>query len=414
MRNIDLIITADTILACHDDKGFKRGGAMSDAGVLRGSGVAVAGGKIFDIDSYVNLQKKYKKTKIINFKNKTIIPGFVDSHTHPIFAGSRLNEFEARLRGASYEEIHASGGGIQSTVNATRKASFDELCKNAKFYINTMMKHGTTAVEAKSGYGLSVVDEIKSLKVIKKLQKDLPVDIIATFMGAHSIPKEHKKNRIAYVRMLIDEMLPQIKKEHLAGIVDVFCEEGAFTPEETKKIFAAAKKLGFQLKVHADEFKNLGASSLAAKLKGLSADHLMNINGGDIKMLAKNKTAAVLLPGTTFFLNKDKYAPAREIIDGNVITALATDFNAGSCQTLSMQMVISLAVLKMKMTVEEALNAATINGAYALGLSGKIGSIAKGKQADFCILGVSDYRQMPYYFGTNLVDRVIKKGRIVV
>lgn len=415
MKNADLIITADTILTCRSYSGYKAGvKQMNDVGLLKDGFIAVKDGKIIDVDKISKLNGQYKKVKkTINCKDKVVMPGFVDSHTHPVFAGSRVNEFQQRLYGATYEEIHAKGGGIQSTVNATRQAYFIDLFKSAKFYIQTMIKHGTTAIEAKSGYGLSVEDEIKSLKVIKKLKEQFSVDIVSTFLGAHSVPLEYKKNRAEYVNLIINKMLPWIKKDKLADNVDVFCEEGAFTLEESKKILCKAKKLGFKLKIHSDEFKNLGGTALIAKLKGLSADHLININDKDINLLAKSKSAAVLLPGTTFFLNKGKYAPARKLLEKNVITAIATDFNAGSCQSLSMQMIISLACLKMKMTPEEAINASTINGAHALGLNGKAGSIEKGKQADLCILSISDYRQLPYYFGTNLVDLVIKKGNII-
>lgn len=415
MKTADLIITADTILTCHSPKGYKTGlKQMNDVGLLKDGFIAVKDGKIIDVDKILNLNKKYKKVKkTINCKDRVVMPGFVDPHTHPVFAGSRVNEFQERQSGASYEEIHAKGGGIQATVNATRKAEFSELIDDAKFYIRTMIKHGTTSIEAKSGYGLSVEDEIKSLKVIKKLKEELPVDIVSTFLGAHSVPSEYKKNRAEYVNLIINKMLPWIKKDKLADNVDVFCEEGAFTLLEAKKILGRSKKLGFKLKIHSDEFKSLGGTALIAKLKGTSADHLMNISDKDINILAKSSIAAVILPGATFFLNKDKYAPARKMIDKGVAVALATDFNAGSCQTMSLQMIISLACLKMKMTPEEAINAATINGAYALSLSRRIGSITKGKQADICVLSISDYRRLPYYFGTNLVECVIKKGKII-
>lgn len=414
MKQVDLIIKADTILTCRSRCGFKRGvKQMNDIGLLQSGFIAVKNGKIIDIGKLAVYNKKYKAKKIIDFKNKVVLPGFVDSHTHPIFAGSRVNEFQMRSSGASYEEIHAKGGGIFATVNATRSASFSALFENAKFYIENMLRHGSTTIEAKSGYGLTSEDEIKLLKVIKRLNEVLPADIIPTFLGAHSVPIEYKKAHTEYINLITKKMLPWVKKENLAKNVDVFCEEGAFSLEEAKKILTAAKKLKFNLKIHADEFKNLGGSSLIAMFKGLSADHLMNISDKDINLMAKNKTAAVLLPGTTFFLNKDKYAPARKLIEKNVIMALATDFNAGSCQTMSLQMIISLACIKMRMTPAEAINAVTINGAYALGLSNKVGSIEKGKQADFCVLSISDYMQLPYYFGVNLADCVIKKGNIV-
>ncbi|MFH1454298.1 MAG: imidazolonepropionase [Armatimonadota bacterium] len=411
-NRMDLIITGGTILTCHSSKGYKTGKQMQDVNLLKDSFIAVKDGRIVDIDKLSVLNKKNKKAeKVIDFKDKVILPGFVDSHTHPVFGGSRVAEFQARAHGVTYEEIHAKGGGIQSTVNNTRGVSADLLYKRAKLFIEIMLRHGTTTVEVKSGYGLSSESEIKTLKVIKKLKKTLPVDIVSTFLGAHSVPKEYKQDRKKYIDIVINEMMPLVKKENLAEFIDVFCEEGAFTLEESRRILEKAKRLGFKLKIHADEFKNLGGSSLIASLKGTSSDHLMNIGDKDIKLMAENKTAGVILPGTTFFLGKDKYAPARKLIDSGVITALATDFNAGSCQTLSLQMIASLGCLKMKITSEEAINSITINGAYAAGVSNMAGSIARGKQADFCVLGIPDYREMPYYFGTNLVECVIKKGK---
>lgn len=336
---------------------------------------------------------------------------FVDSHTHAIFAEPRLKDFELRNKGVSYQEIARQGGGILSSVEKVRKASQEILESNLAHWSQEALKFGVTTMEVKTGYGLSLKDEKKLLLAIGMAQKKTPVTLIPTLLGAHAIAPEYKDNPDRYVDLIIKEMLPKFKG--LAQFVDVFCESGYFSLPQTKKILIAAKDLGYKLKIHADQITNNGGARLAVELGCVSADHLDQISDEDIKLLAQSHVVATLLPGSNFFLKTGRYPPARKLIDSGATVALATDFNPGTSPTLNMPFIISLAVLYMGMTIEEALTAATINGARALDLA-VAGNSFKASDQDDCVeFEISDYREIPYYFAVNLISRVIKKGKIV-
>lgn len=366
-------------------------------------------GNTSEIDKIILIEKP---DQIIELKNKTVIPGFVDSHTHIVFAGNRSDEFAKRLRGATYEEIAAEGGGIQTTVKATRNASIEELVQNASQIAKNALAHGTTTMEVKSGYGLTTESEIKQLKAIKKLAETLPIRIIPTFLGAHDFPAEYKNNKEKYIDIICNEMIPLVAEEKLAVYVDAFVDRGYYTLEQAEKIFTAANKYGLKIRVHSDELANVEAASLAAKFNAVSADHLLFVSDNGIEELKKAGTIATLLPGTAYFIRMP-YAQARKLIDNGLAIALATDCNPGSCYTENMQIILSLAVINMKMTAEEALTAATLNGAASLELSDICGSLEVGKQADFSILNINSYADLFYHFGINHVDEVWIAGRKV-
>lgn len=413
-----LILDAAQIVSPPLNNGPLRGERLNELVVRQGDAIAAntSEGIILAVAPWKELKEVVKitdATHIINASGNVVLPGFVDPHTHPIYAGSRVDEFLMRAKGKGYMDIHRAGGGIQKTVKETRAASQEDLQLSAAKNLQRMLKHGTTTVEVKSGYGLNLEDEIKILEIIQNLNKEMPIELYPTFMGAHAIPPEYAGSRSEYINLIIDKVIPEVAKRDLAKFCDIFCEEDAFTKEETKTILSAAKNAGLIPKAHTDEFKAIGGTETAIELEAISVDHLLNITAKGIGMLAKAKTAAVLLPGTSFFLNLDRFAPARLLIDAGVFIALGTDFNAGSCLTESMQMVCSLALLKMKMTPEEAINAATINSAWALGIGDKVGQITPGKQADLVVLDISDYMEFPYHFGVNLAKYVIKKGKVV-
>ncbi len=342
------------------------------------------------------------------------LPGFVDAHTHPIFAGTRADEYELRSRGKTYQEIAASGGGIQKSVRQLRGASHNQLVERAERYFWQFLSHGTTTIEAKSGYGLSLEDEIKSLEALATLQGRSRLEIIPTFLGAHAFPEEYRDARAQYIRLLVDEMIPTVAQRKLAQFCDVFCDAGYFAVDEARQVLVAARDAGLGLRVHAEELGHTGGAKLAAELGAVSADHLEWVDDSDIEALRDAGTVATLLPGTTFNLGLSRYPPARKLIAAGVPVALATDFNPGSCFTMNMQLVLSMACSQMKMTPAEAITAATLNGAYAAGVSGLLGSIEDGKQADIVLMDVSDYRELPYFMGINHCVVTIKKGNIVI
>lgn len=417
MREVDLIIYSDTLVTCAGDGKPKTGKAMEDVGVIQDAGVAVHEGTIIKIGSREDIRRNFRAHsggEEIETLENPVLPGLIDSHTHPVFAGNRVKEFIMRTRGATYQEIHEAGGGIQFTVDETRKASFDDLYRKGREVLLRMLGHGTTTVEAKSGYGLETREELRELKVLKQLDEDLPVDVVSTFLGAHSLPREYKDNSQEFIRLVIEEMLPLVKEEKLADFVDVFCEKGAFSLDETRRILKAAGELGFSLKLHAEEFSNLGGAVMAGKMGAVSVDHLLHISDEDIKALAATETILTLMPGTLFFLDMREYAPARKIIEGGAGIALATDFNAGSCMSESMLMAMSLGCIAMKMSPEEVINASTYNASFAVGRNSSIGSIEEGKKADMVIFDIDNYREIPYHFGVNLVRMVIKNGKISV
>ena len=342
-----------------------------------------------------------------------ITPGFVDSHTHPIFSGNRANEFGMRVSGKSYEEIAERGGGIISSINAVRNASEDQLFEECLERVNFFLVHGTTTIEAKSGYGLTVEDELKSLRVIKRLNEASPLDIIPTFMGAHDFPPEFKNDHQGYVRVICEEMIPAVAEENLADFCDVFCEDGYFSIKDSRRILETAQKHGLTPRLHADEFVDSGAAELAAEVGAVSADHLMAVSDKGIQSMADAGVIATLLPGTTLFLGKTGYAPGRKIIDFGCDVALATDFNPGSCTIQSMPLIISLATLYCGLTIEEAFKAATWNGAKVIGREHQIGVVAKNYQADLLFWELSSIDEIPYWMGSDRILNVMKAGELL-
>ncbi len=349
------------------------------------------------------------KTKVIDVQGKVVMPGFIDSHTHLVFGGSREDEFEMKLQDYSYLDILKKGGGILSTVEATRKATKEQLLEKAKKYALNMIKHGTTTIEIKSGYGLNVETELKILEVANELKNELPINIVTTYLGAHTIPKDYKENRQDYIKQVIDT-LPKAKP--LADFCDVFCEDGAFTIDETRKIFLEAKKFNYKLKIHAGQFNAMGGDILAGELGAISADHLDVLSDEGIEKMKQSCVIGVALPGVPFHLMTGIYAPIRKMIEKGLPVAIATDFNPGSCPCYNLQEIINIACRIQKISINEALSMITINAAHSIGLEGKTGSIEIDKQADLNILDCYDYRTMIYNYGVNHVKSTIANGVI--
>jgi len=389
------------------------GKEMSELGIMNNISIAINEGKIIDIASLQDLMNKYEATQTIDASNYVVMPGFVDPHTHPVFVNTRENEFEMRILGKSYVEISQSGGGILSSIKAVREASEEELFNLAKKRIMKMIEYGTTTLEAKSGYGLTTESEVKMLRVIKQLQEELPIDIVATLMGAHEIPQEYRHDREAYIRLMEDEMMPEVKRQDLAEYVDIFTEAHVYGIEESRRILKKAKELGFKIRMHADEIEAIGGAELAGELNAVSADHLGACSDEGIKAMKEGGTVAVLLPATLFSLRSKTYARARDMISQELPVAIATDYNPGSCNCDSMQFAITLSCLQMAMTPAESICAATFNAACSIERNDIIGSVEIGKQADLIFLEIPSYRFIPYHFGSNNVSKVMKKGRLV-
>ncbi|MEN6520349.1 MAG: imidazolonepropionase [Armatimonadota bacterium] len=383
--------------------------------VIKNGAVAVRDGKIVDIGRTGDVIYRVEpgaETVIIDAAGKIVMPGFVDPHTHLVYAGSRAEEFALRLQGVPYMEIARKGGGINSTVKATRKASLDDLVDSAKARLARMLAWGTTTAEVKSGYALNHAGELKMLMTIQQLALEQPVELVPTYLGAHEFPPEYQEKRGEYVDLLVKTLIPEIGERWLAEFCDVFTEEGVFSIDDSRRILEAAKEAGLMLKIHADEIVHLGGAELAAEVGAVSADHLVHVSPEGMDAMKRAGVVPVILPGTSFFLNSD-FAPARAMIERGLPVALGTDLNPGTCTIESMPIVIGLACLKLKLTPEEAIIASTINAAKALRRDSIIGSLDMGKQADMLIMKISDYREIPYRFGVNPVDMVIKKGKLV-
>jgi imidazolonepropionase len=417
MLQTDLLIHSAAQLLTLASKGPKRGVAMGELGIIEDGAVAVKDGFIALVGPTSKVRGQITAAEEIDATGKVVMPGFVDPHTHLVFAGDRADEFELRIRGATYMEIMAAGGGIMSTVRATRAASVEQLVEESRARLDRMLAYGTTTAEAKTGYGLDIENELKMLEAIRRLDAEHPVDLVPTFLGTHTVPTEYQGRADEYVDLVVEEMLPTSKSQisNLKSQIfcDVFCDEGAFTMEQSRRVLEAAQALGFGLKIHADEFRSLGGTRLAVELGAVSADHLVCTPDDEIELLAGSDTIAVALPGTPFGLGHHEYTPARRIIDAGGALALATDLNPGTCWCESMELIIALACRFMKMTPAEAIVAATINAAHAVRLGDQVGSLEVGKKADILILNIPDYRHLAYRFGVNLVDKVIKGGRVV-
>jgi imidazolonepropionase len=395
----------------------RRGAAQGDLGIVEHGCVASRDGVVVFVGDERDYRRQVRLERSgveIDATGRTVLPGFVDPHTHLPFAGSREREFSLRLQGARYEAIAAQGGGILSTVEATRRTSYDALVDLGKTRLNRMLLHGTTTVEAKSGYGLTLDDELKQLRVLKALDGIHPVDIVPTFLGAHAVPKEYRSDRDGYVREIIDRMIPEVARQSLARFCDVFVEEIAFTPGEAEAILTAAAKCGLGLRVHADQLSDSGGAHLAARLRAASADHLEHTGEAGIRALAGSPTAAVLLPGAAFFLRVPGSGLGRRLVDAQVPVAVATDFNPGTCPTEAMPAILPLACLNFGLSAAEAIVAATLNAAYALGLAQTAGSLEVGKTADAQVLDVPNHLHLVYHFGVNHCRTVVKNGRVVV
>lgn len=389
--------------------GAARGAAMRALDVRGQSVIVVRDGRFAFVGSERDLPGDIEITEDFDARSTTALPGFVDTHTHIPFAGFRESEFNRRLQGETYTQIAASGGGIASTVRSTRAASQEELAQNVLARARTMARYGTTTAEAKSGYGLNLDDELKQLRAIRAASATSPVRLVPTCLAAHEFPPERRGDP-TWVEEIVERILPAVAGEKLAVFCDAFVEEGVFTREQGDAVLRAGVRHGMIPRLHADELSDTRGASLAAELHAASADHLMYISDAGIAALAASDTVANLLPATSFFLMSERYAPARKLIDSGAIVSLSTDCNPGSSMTESMQMVMQLATLRMKMTVEESLTAATLNGAYSLRLSEEIGSIEVGKRADLLLLDAPSYLHLVYHFGVNLVTHVMRDG----
>ncbi|HEX7184411.1 MAG TPA: imidazolonepropionase [Thermoanaerobaculia bacterium] len=394
----------------------RRGAEQGRVRRLQGAEVLCRAGRIAFVGSPEERRQAFGElpdTERLDGRGGTLIPGFVDPHTHLPWAGMRDEEFVARLAGKTYQEIAAEGGGILSTVEATRRASEEELAANVLRRMDQMLAWGTTTAEAKSGYGLSLDDELKQLRAIRRASESHPVDLVPTLLAAHEVPPEHRQDRSRYVDLICREIVPAVAGQGLARFCDVFCERGVFSAEESRQVLEAGARHGLAPRLHADEFADSGGAELAAELGALSADHLMAVSRAGVEALARSGVTAVLLPGTSFFLMKRRYAPARRLIKAGVPVALATDCNPGSSHTESMPMIVVLAVLQLGLSIEESLTAATLNSACSLGLGAEVGSIEPGKRADLVLLDAPNLLHLVYHYGINPVAAVVKEGRVV-
>ncbi|WP_339199571.1 imidazolonepropionase [Solibacillus sp. FSL R5-0449] len=390
---------------------------MSELGLKKEVSVLIEDDRIAMIAPLDEIKQEYphlvSDAEVIDARGKIVMPGLVDCHTHLVHGGTREHELNMRLAGRSYMDIMNAGGGIHYTTTKTREANFDELYNKTVQHLNVFLRHGVTTVEAKSGYGLDLENELKQLYVVKKLQEEHVVDIVSTFMGAHAVPKEFKGNEDQFVKIIIEQMIPKVAELGLAEFNDVFCEKGVFTPEQSRLILEAGKEYGLTPKIHADEIEPYEGAELAAEVGAISAEHLLVASDEGIAAMAKAGTIAVLLPGTAFFL-RAPYARGRLMVDSGVPVAISTDFNPGSSPTISLPFIQNLACMNMGMTMEEVLCATTINAAHAIKRADQVGTLEKGKQADVLILDVPNYKQLQYFYGMNHTDTVIKAGKVVV
>jgi imidazolonepropionase len=417
-----LILNAAQVVTCASPDGPKRRAAMTDVGLIENGAIAVDDGVIIAVGDSATLRAKYSAAQTIDAAGKVVCPGFVDPHTHVVYAGNRIGDFELRIQGKSYMEIMAAGGGIVSTMQAVRGASVDQLVAETRPRLDAMFKLGTTTTEIKTGYGLDTPSEINMLKAIEALDQSHAMDVVPTFLGAHALPPEYKDRPDAYVDLVVNDMLPAVAEwrhgstfasQGILCFNDVFCEQNAFDVAQSRRVLEAGLALGLPVKIHADEFTALGGVTLALELGAVSADHLDVTTPEERAKLAESQTVGVVLPAVNFNLGSSHFADARALIDAGSALAVSTDINPGSAPCPSMQFVMAIACRYQKLLPSEAFNAATINAAYAIGMGDKIGSLETGKQADLLIVNATDYRQIAYQFGGNLIETVIKRGQIV-
>jgi imidazolonepropionase len=417
LNEVDLLVTnIGELVTLEGPPGARRGPAMRELATVRGGALAATDGRIVAAGREGDVVASFRPGRdavVLDAAGAVVTPGLVDPHTHAVFAATREAEFAARVEGKSYEEIAAAGGGIRSSVRSVRAASEEVLIGRGLRALDTMLSHGTTSVEVKSGYGLSLESELKMLRAIDRLAGSHAIDVVPTFLGAHEFPDEWTDDREGYVELVVSEMIPEVGRSGLARFCDVFCEEGVFSVEQSRRILEAGRAHGMEPKIHADELHASGGAELAASVRARSADHLVCVSDEGIRALADAGVVAVLLPGTTLSLGSSRFAPARRMIESGVPVALATDCNPGSSMTESMQIIMSLASMALRMTPAEALCASTQNAAAAIGLSGEVGSLSPGKLADLVVWEVDDLRAIPYHYGVNLVSTVVKRGAVV-
>jgi imidazolonepropionase len=411
----DWLITGCSELLTLRGPAPRRGRGLADLGIIRDGALLTHEDRIAAVGSRRRIERlrAARGAEKLDLGGRVVAPGFVDSHTHLVFPTSRVAEYEARIRGTAYEQIAQKGGGIRSTVHAVRQASPKALKDRALRYLREFAVHGTTTLEAKSGYGLDWKNELKILEVLCSLHQDQPLDIVRTFLGAHVVPPEYRRRPRAWVDLLVQRLIPAVATTGLAEFCDVFCDRGAFTVAQARKVLAAGLACGLVPRIHAEQLTHTGAARLAIAVQAASADHLDKINRRDVIALAASNVVCTLLPGCSFHLGLREYAPARELIDAGAIVALATDFNPGTSPTVSMPMIMAIACTQMRMTPAEAIAAATINPAYSIRKHDRVGSLASGKYADLAAFDVADYREIPYYFGMNLCGLTMKRGVVI-
>ncbi len=393
----------------------RRGKALSQLAVIPNGALLTQEARILRVGRTHALEAEARRLRAeaIECRGSVVMPGFVDSHTHLIFAGSRVGDYEERLRGKSYEEIARSGGGIRLSAQRVRQASMDSLVRQAENFLKQFAAHGTTTLEVKTGYGLEVAQELKLLEAIRQLRKISDLELVPTLLAAHVLPPEYAGRPNSYIETVIRELIPTVARRKLAEFIDCFCDRGAFTVADCRRVLAAGKEQGLIPRLHAEQLTRTGASRLAVEFKAASADHLDKLSSADLRALAQSDVVATLLPGVNFHLGLKAYPPARKLIEAGAIVALATDFNPGTSPTLNMQFILSVACSALRMTPAEAISAATLNAAYALRRADRLGSLEPGKQADLIVMDVSDYREIPYYFGVNHCRMTVKAGRFV-
>jgi imidazolonepropionase len=414
-ETLAIIGCSQLVTLAGSQKGTRTGAAMRELSIIEDGAMLVRDGRIERVGTRSEIETLIDaESVVVDAGNRVVMPGFVDAHTHPVFMGTRVDEYEQRAQGATYQEIALRGGGIRSTVRRTRASTLEELVEASRRYSRWFLRAGTTTVEAKSGYGLTLEDELKILRAIRRLSEETPLRYVPTFLGAHDIPEEYRERREDYVSLVIEEMLPRVVSEKLAEYADVFCEEGVFTVEESRRILMAARGVGLRLRLHADQLTLSGGARLAAELGAATADHLEHTDIVGINALKSAKVQPVLLPCSVYALGSARYPAAREMIDRGLAVVLATDFNPGSSPTPSMPMALSLASTHMKMSPAESITAATVNAAYSLGKGAEIGSLEAGKRADFVIHDCGDYREVAYFFGIEHAHEVYVDGRMAL